>query len=303
MLSSMTPKKTPASCVPVVHSHACILSISFQHVICICDPHQTQVRFRARQVCEHRLYGSARDTDTTLRERCRSHETFWRGDESAEALVNTSLLPLPAELNSHRPAKSTAADSPPERQYSPSASDSASAAGTLSIAGDATSISGARPKRKTASERQREIAASAHCGELEPARAFCTTCDAWIELSAKTPYSTRPWTQHVRDAHEEGPAPRSRRRKEDADDDEADDVSTAAPSVTHTASDVTSSKKTEAQKRALLQADPRIEEVRAHEVSCRRCGQWVKLHAKQKYEIARWRAHCDGCTGTQYVPS
>jgi hypothetical protein len=177
-----------------------------------------------------------------------------------------------------------------------------SVAGTASVAGDVGTGGAGRSKRKSGPERQREISASSHCGELEPARAYCTTCATWIELSAKTPYSIRPWTQHLRDVHDEAQVPRKRKARAD-DDDEGDDASTVAPSVARTASEIGGDTaillKTESQRRALLRADLRIEEVRPHEVLCRQCTQWVKLHATRKFEVQRWHAHCEGCSATQ----
>jgi hypothetical protein len=199
------------------------------------------------------------------------------------------------------PARPPSAASPP-RHASPSPSDSASVTGTASITGDANISGTTRPKRKSPAARQSEIAANAHCGELEPARAYCTTCATWVELSAKTPYSIRPWTQHLRDVHDEAQPPRKRKSRVD-DEEEPDDTSTVAPSVAHTTSeigaDTSMSLKTESQRRALLQLDTRIEQVHPHQVLCRQCTQWVKLHPTRKFEVQRWQAHCDGCSGAQ----
>jgi hypothetical protein len=91
------------------------------------------------------------------------------------------------------------------------------------------------------------------------------------------------------------------KRQSDEEDDEADDASTASPSVTH--EDREQPTRSEAQRHAYLKADPRIEEVRPHEVLCGQCKQWVKLRSDWKYEVRRWREHLNKCSNAQYVPS
>ena len=52
--------------------------------------------------------------------------------------------------------------------------------------------------RKSTAQRRAVIAGHAACGELEPARAFCTRCQSWVPLSDKWAYSLRPWSAHVK---------------------------------------------------------------------------------------------------------
>jgi hypothetical protein len=61
--------------------------------------------------------------------------------------------------------------------------------------------------------------------------------------------------------------------------------------------------RSEPQRRAMLKADPRVEEVRAHEVFCRDCQTWVKLHPSSTFDLRRWRTHCSMCPGTNSQPS
>jgi hypothetical protein len=57
----------------------------------------------------------------------------------------------------------------------------------------------------------------------------------------------------------------------------------------------------EAQRKGILKADPRVIEVRAHEVLCRGCSQWVQLHSVRPFDHQRWRVHCESCSEIQYV--
>jgi hypothetical protein len=93
--------------------------------------------------------------------------------------------------------------SSPARSAS-TAPDGAGAGGSPSASerGAGTDAEKAPRKRKTAGDRRAELAAHALCGELEPARALCTGCGAWVPLSERTPYSVRPWYAHVRRVHE-----------------------------------------------------------------------------------------------------
>lgn len=155
------------------------------------------------------------------------------------------------------------------------------------------------------------------CGELEPHRAFCTRCDSWVNLRKPQTYTVRPWERHrakcdlkpsvaketkaastvaspsageKEDAKvkEEGPAPiildlRATKSSEDVQ-----------PSFT---CEGMPTNKQESLRLAVLQADPRVLEIKPYEVLCRGCQKWIKL-SPQPYTLSNWQGHQQRCSGS-----
>lgn len=61
-----------------------------------------------------------------------------------------------------------------------------------------------------------------------------------------------------------------------------------------------SSRKDEAERRAVLEADPRAQEVTPSEVLCRKCQKWIKLSGV-KYMLGNWQKHQNACGDAVYV--
>ena len=72
------------------------------------------------------------------------------------------------------------------------ADDTASVAGSI-----ADSVTG-KGSRKTEEERIEFIRSHRECREVEPHRAFCIPCDAWIPLNSSRRYSMQPWIVHIK---------------------------------------------------------------------------------------------------------
>lgn len=59
-----------------------------------------------------------------------------------------------------------------------------------------------------------------------------------------------------------------------------------------------STRKSEAERLATLQADPRAQEIKPHEVLCRSCQKWIKLSVTQAYALSNWQSHQQRCSGS-----
>lgn len=114
---------------------------------------------------------------------------------------------------------------------------------------------------------------------------LCKRCDKWVNLGRKQTYAVRPWEQH-RDQCDR----KIRNHSPVMDDDDAVSIS---PSITPSESVV---RRTESERQALLERDPRAEQVLPHEVLCRKCQKWIKLAAKQRYALGNWNAHQQRCS-------
>lgn len=81
------------------------------------------------------------------------------------------------------------------------------------------------------------------------------------------------------------------------DDEDEDAMSTVAPSIAQSKRSI---RRTESERQALLESDPRVEEVKPDEALCKKCQKWVKLSLKLKYELAKWNRHQARCSGSLY---
>jgi hypothetical protein len=52
---------------------------------------------------------------------------------------------------------------------------------------------------------------------------------------------------------------------------------------------------TEAQRKAILEADQRAETVQVDQVLCRKCQKWIRLSARTKYALGNWTTHQSSC--------
>jgi hypothetical protein len=74
-------------------------------------------------------------------------------------------------------------------------------------------------------------------------------------------------------------------------------------SVSESSQDITkqlspqSPRQSDAKRKALLEEDPRAQEVKPHEVLCRSCQKWIKLSIDHSYLLGNWHAHQQRCSG------
>jgi hypothetical protein len=59
-----------------------------------------------------------------------------------------------------------------------------------------------------------------------------------------------------------------------------------------------SSPNNDAERKAFLEADPRAQEIRLHEILCRSCQKWIKLSAGR---LGNWHSHQQRCSGVVLV--
>lgn len=57
----------------------------------------------------------------------------------------------------------------------------------------------------------------------------------------------------------------------------------------------------EEDRKAILDADPRISELKSDSAFCKDCQKWVRLSPNTKYSLYHWRIHTQKCTSTVYV--
>lgn len=154
-----------------------------------------------------------------------------------------------------------------------------------------------RNRPKSAAERRKQLEDHELTGDVEMTRAWCKRCESWVALSEKTPYSIRPWFQHVKRCE---PDNQNVGESEHEEEEEEEIVSiSAATELVSVSSTAQRRDMTEAQRRALLKADPRAEVVRSYEVLCRTCRTWVMLDSREKYHIVNWVAHQGTCESGQ----
>ncbi|KDQ61517.1 hypothetical protein JAAARDRAFT_30966 [Jaapia argillacea MUCL 33604] len=154
----------------------------------------------------------------------------------------------------------------------------------------------AKPTRRNESQRMQVLEDDPNCTEFEEHRARCASCSNWINLGKRQTYCLKPWTKHQLKCSK---ANESNQEPEQASDNEDDDASTAAPSIVSEQSVRT--RRSEPERKAFLEADPRVEEFKDHEVLCKGCHKWIKLSTKQRYALYNWQNHQQRCSGA--VPS
>ncbi|EGN96842.1 hypothetical protein SERLA73DRAFT_185039 [Serpula lacrymans var. lacrymans S7.3] len=208
-----------------------------------------------------------------------------RGQDLQEspAALPTFSKPLSAAGSSSKHAKSLSVSS--KRPDTPDSEDA------VSIAESSNSR-----VRRTEAERIQIFKDDENCGEMEPQRVFCLRCSKWISVGPK--YSLNPWERHRTGCDRRSPRPKQtittdrndKQAKEGEKEEVDDDVTSKPPSK--------SASKTESERLSFLEADPRAQEIRPHEVLCRSCQKWVRLAATQKYALGNWSVHQGRCCGT-----
>ncbi|KZV65183.1 hypothetical protein PENSPDRAFT_655990 [Peniophora sp. CONT] len=177
---------------------------------------------------------------------------------------------------------------------------------TGSVAGSIADSTTGKGSRKTEEERIEFIRSHRECREVEPHRAYCIPCDAWIPLNSSRRYSMQPWIVHIK-ACRSGklgnrqvfttPKSPGGETKADSDDDEQGSV---VPSSAG-ADGRRRPRRTEEERERILKDDPRSGEVRPYEVECTTCKKWIQLGDKMRYRLESWNKHQQSCAGQ--IPS
>jgi hypothetical protein len=56
-------------------------------------------------------------------------------------------------------------------------------------------------------------------------------------------------------------------------------------------------RRTESERQAFLESDPRAEKVKPTEAMCKKCQKWIKLSGKQRFALTSWNNHQQRCSG------
>ncbi|KAG1860669.1 hypothetical protein DFJ58DRAFT_778444 [Suillus subalutaceus] len=156
--------------------------------------------------------------------------------------------------------------------------------------------------RRSESERIQYFKDQSQCDDMEPHRVHCARCDKWINLGKRQTYAVRPWEIHRRKCD-----PRSPVSKKSHPSETEVEKPEGAVSVLELSQEITkqpspqSARQSDAERKALLEEDPRAQEVKPHEVLCRSCQKWIKLSIDHAYILGNWHAHQQRCSGV--VPS
>ncbi|KAI0642237.1 hypothetical protein C8Q79DRAFT_1003149 [Trametes meyenii] len=157
--------------------------------------------------------------------------------------------------------------------------------------------------RKTEAERRQFLEEDVNSGDVEAHRMFCKACDTWVELNPKRKFIMRLWLEHkkqcknaVVESPTKGEAETDGKAAEEAAEDDA--ASVAATSV----ADASHRRvRKEDDRKAILEADAKIGEVKPDSAFCKDCQKWVKLSPVTRYSLYHWRMHTQKCTSG--VPS
>ncbi|OJT06711.1 hypothetical protein TRAPUB_2419 [Trametes pubescens] len=157
--------------------------------------------------------------------------------------------------------------------------------------------------RKTESERRQFLEEDPSSGDVEAHKVFCKACDSWVELNPKRRYIMRLWLEHKKQCKNTAAESPSKTKtavaekvaEETAEDDGASIAATSVADGGHRRV------VKEEDRKAILEADPRISELKSDSAFCKDCQKWVRLSPNTKYSLYHWRLHTQKCTST--VPS
>ncbi|TFK48557.1 hypothetical protein OE88DRAFT_1761684, partial [Heliocybe sulcata] len=149
--------------------------------------------------------------------------------------------------------------------------------------------------RRSEPERIQYFKDHPNCDQFEVHRVHCTNCGKWISLGKRPTYAITPFSNHLkRCIKNDQPVQEPVQEEEEEDEIEEETASVAAPS---TAGDRDRKRTTEAERRAVLEADPMVEDARPNEVLCKSCRKWIKLASTRVYVLGNWNRHKESCTG------
>ncbi|KAG2128594.1 hypothetical protein DEU56DRAFT_819149 [Suillus clintonianus] len=194
-------------------------------------------------------------------------------------------------------AKSSDKTSPAPKVNCPNTPDD-DADETSSIA---ESSAGARIRRSEP-ERIQYFKGQSLCDDVESHRAHCVRCNKWISLGKRQTYTVRYWEIHRRRCDQRTPVLKLGRRDEtELEKSEAEALESELSMEITKQPSPQPAQKSDAERKALLEEDPRAQEVKPHEVLCRSCQKWIKLSIDHVYLLGNWLAHQQRCSGV--IPS
>ncbi|KAF8916053.1 hypothetical protein CPB85DRAFT_365792 [Mucidula mucida] len=138
--------------------------------------------------------------------------------------------------------------------------------------------------RRTEPERIAYFKNQPECSEIDPHRVWCTRCQKHVSLGKKQTYAVRPWEKHREKCDQK--VPKSMFDKEA----ESGAVKESPLNL-----------KTEEERKATLEADPRAEKIEKEQVLCRRCQKWVKSNSTLTYSLYNWKRHQQTCSDSQQI--
>ncbi|KAF7370507.1 hypothetical protein MSAN_00682600 [Mycena sanguinolenta] len=137
--------------------------------------------------------------------------------------------------------------------------------------------------RRTEAERIEYFNNQADATNIEPHNVTCTRCNKVVQLGRKQTYTVKPWENHRKRCDQmvvpsgsvvdDGGSVRGEMRSE------------AGGTV----------RTTEAQRKAILEADQRAETVQVDQVLCRKCQKWIRLSTRTNYALGNWTVHQASC--------
>jgi len=146
--------------------------------------------------------------------------------------------------------------------------------------------------RRTEAERIEYFKNQPDCGAVEEHRALCNRCRKFVSLGRRRAYTVRPWEIHREKCDQKPPSSLpGHSGLSQRDDDLESDIGSTASSVVMS----------EAERKSVLDSDPRAEQVKAGEVLCRKCHKWIRLSKTTNYALYNWTKHQQRCSGV--VPS
>ncbi|KAI0773318.1 hypothetical protein BD413DRAFT_541129 [Trametes elegans] len=158
--------------------------------------------------------------------------------------------------------------------------------------------------RKTEAERRQFLEEDPNTGEVQAHRVFCKACDAWVDLNPKLRFIMRLWLEHkkqCKNAVTESPSKAKTDQEPKVGEGAAEDdaVSVAATSVADGHRRVAK----EEDRKAILEADPRIGDVKPDSAFCKDCEKWIRLSTNTRYSLYHWRVHAQKCSSGVSSPS
>ncbi|KAJ7170470.1 hypothetical protein C8R43DRAFT_91779 [Mycena crocata] len=146
----------------------------------------------------------------------------------------------------------------------------------------AESSMGAGTIRRTEAERMEYFSNQPDCSNIEPHSVMCTRCNKLVNLGRKQTYTVKPWETHRKRCDQ----------KVSVAGSACDDTGSVRSDIR---SEVGSTRKTEAERKAILDTDPRAETVEKDQVMCRKCQKWIRLSTRTPYALNNWNQHQSAC--------
>ncbi|KAK7061065.1 hypothetical protein VNI00_000800 [Paramarasmius palmivorus] len=138
--------------------------------------------------------------------------------------------------------------------------------------------------RRTEAERIEYFNNQPEASNVEPHSIVCLRCRRQISLGKRQTYAVKPWEAHRSRCDAKVPAEMFN------DSPQKEEGSEAGITVrTH---------RSEAERKAILEADTRALDVQPDQVLCKRCKKWIRLGGKTaRYALKNWETHQQRCSG------